>query len=90
VEAQQSLEQHQLQAEILPVDPISLEKEQQLHKNLHQACRQEEEYWRQKSRSLWLQSGDKNTNFFHKQAEGRKQFNSIKEISLPRANHLQF
>ena len=40
----------------------------------------EEEYWRQKSRSMWLQARDKNTNYFHKQAEARKKFKTINEI----------
>jgi hypothetical protein len=40
----------------------------------------EEEHWRQKSRSLWLQAGDKNTSYFHKQDEARKNFKSVNEI----------
>jgi hypothetical protein len=71
---------HQLNMEEGNPNPNSLEKETTLHRKLHSACREEEEYWRQKSRSLWLKAGDKNTNFFHKQAEARKQFNSVKEI----------
>jgi hypothetical protein len=33
-----------------------------------------------KSRNLWLQAGDKNTTFFHKQAEAWKNFNTVTEI----------
>ena len=57
-----------------------LQKEVELQKSLHKASRDKEEYWRQKSRNLWLQVGDKNTSFFHKQAEARKQFKNISEI----------
>ena len=32
--------------------------------------------------SLWLQSGDKNTANFHKQAQFRRQFNSVKGITV--------
>ena len=42
--------------------------------------RTEEEYWTQKVRCLWLKNGGKNTNFFHKQAKGRKNYKVVKEI----------
>ena len=35
---------------------------------------------RLKSRSLWLKAGDRNSSFFHKQAQARKCINSISEI----------
>ena len=48
-------------------------QEADLQKELHRAYKEEEEeYWRYKSRSLWLLAGDKNTSFFHKQAEALK------------------
>ena len=31
---------------------------------------------------LWLQARDKNTTFFHKQAQARKIYNSINEIQM--------
>ena len=57
-----------------------LQKEEDLQKEYHRACRAKEEHWRQKSRSLWMQAGDKNTSYFHKQAESRKQFKIVNEI----------
>ena len=59
-----------------------LQKEENLQKYFHRACRVEEEYWRQKSRSMWLQAGDKNTRYFHKQAEARKHFKTVNEIQF--------
>ena len=55
-------------------------KETELQKALFQACRVEEEYWRQKSKSMWLESGDKNTTYFHKQAEARKNYKAVTKI----------
>lgn len=42
--------------------------------------REEEEKWRIKSRQMWLESGDKNTSFFHKQATARQIRNTITAI----------
>ena len=68
--------------EATPISKEDLEKEVSLHQDLHAACRQEEEFWRQKSRSLWLKVGDQNTVFFHKQAEVRKYYKTVQEIQL--------
>jgi hypothetical protein len=59
-----------------------LDQEDHLQRKWHQACREEEIYWQQKSRILWLEAGDKNTNYFHKQAEARKQFKVVNEIHV--------
>lgn len=37
----------------------------------------EEEYWRTKSRILWLQAGDKNTRYFHSKTKQRRHINRI-------------
>ena len=41
----------------------------------------EEEYWRIKSRSLWLKVVDWNTSFFHRQYRARLSRNDISEIT---------
>ena len=64
------------------VTPTLLNWEAELQRKYHKACREEEIYWRVKSRTLWLQAGDKNTSFFHKQAQARKIYNSISEIQM--------
>jgi hypothetical protein len=41
----------------------------------------EEDYWRQKSRAIWLKCGDRNTIFFHKFASARRNQKHIWEIN---------
>jgi hypothetical protein len=55
-----------------------LAREEHLQREMHKSCREEEGYWQYKSRSLWLESRDKNTTYFHKQAKERKQFSTVK------------
>jgi len=50
----------------------SKEQENALYAQLSHINREEETKWRIKSRQLWLQGGDKNTAYFHKQATPRK------------------
>ena len=57
-----------------------LSQEKDLYWQLYHTNRAEEEKWRIKSRILWLQSGDKNTTFFHKHATVIKAKNSIASI----------
>jgi ribonuclease HI len=67
-----------------------IDQEAQLQQCYHKACLAEEEYWRLKSRNLWLKAGDRNTAFFHKQAQVRKCFNTISEIKVDRDTHNDF
>ncbi|CAB4262986.1 unnamed protein product [Prunus armeniaca] len=44
---------------------------------LDKCLEQEEIYWHQRSRVQWLQHGDRNTSFFHKQATSRRKKNAL-------------
>ena len=81
-QAQAELESHQTHMDSSPALDYNLRKEEYLQKNYFSACRIEEDYWRQKSRILWLLSGDKNTKYFHKQAEARKNYKVVSEINF--------
>jgi hypothetical protein len=59
-----------------------LQQEDHLQRKWHKDFHEEENYWRQKSRSLWLEAGYRNTSYFHKQAEARKQFKTVTEIQV--------
>jgi hypothetical protein len=48
-----------------------------LEKKRRELLQAREEEWRQKSRSLWLHSGDENTKIFQAYAKGRKLANTI-------------
>jgi hypothetical protein len=77
---QTDLETHQDNIEEAEISSDILKREEELQQKFQNACRQEEEYWRQKSRSLWLKSRDKNTSYFYKQAQVRRGYNFISEI----------
>ncbi|XP_013616941.1 PREDICTED: uncharacterized protein LOC106323347 [Brassica oleracea var. oleracea] len=47
---------------------------------LNDAYLSEEEYWRQRSRLLWLSLSDRNTGFFHATAKNRKRANAFTVI----------
>ena len=64
-ESLQNLEKIQLEMEVTEITPALLEKEQKSQFNSFQVFRQEEEYWRLKSRSTWLKAGDRDTSFFY-------------------------
>lgn len=87
---QSSLDTHQIQMEDADITNEILDKEAYLQQRYHKACLAKEEYWRLKSRSLWLKAGDRNSAFFHKQAQSRKCFNSIFEIKEENVIHKNF
>ncbi|KAH7847914.1 hypothetical protein Vadar_031561 [Vaccinium darrowii] len=51
-----------------------------LEKELGEAWVQEEKFWRQKARILWMVEGDRNTSFFHAKVTQRRKRNAIAGI----------
>ena len=49
----------------------NMERMNGVKKEIREILHHEEVFWRQRSRSIWLPVGDKNTNFFHQRASQR-------------------
>ncbi|KAJ0261902.1 Alpha carbonic anhydrase domain-containing protein [Hirschfeldia incana] len=62
-------------------DPVSRDDLiHEINTKLLQAYKAEEEYWRQRSRQLWLTLGDSNTGYFHASTKARKSRNRLTVI----------
>ncbi|CAN1246044.1 LINE-1 retrotransposable element ORF2 protein [Linum grandiflorum] len=58
-------------------NPIPWSQITLLEQELGEACTEESHYWRQKCRNDWLDSGDRNTVFFHRATIARQHFNRL-------------
>jgi 23S rRNA maturation-related 3'-5' exoribonuclease YhaM len=54
------------------------------------ALHNEENEWRLKSRAVWLQTGDKNTSFFHKKEKSRQNRNTVEEIKTAPGTRINY
>lgn len=61
-------------------ESISSEEDLELKWKLCAAYKEEELYWKQKSRVLWLRDGDRNTRYFHAKTKQRRARNRITQL----------
>lgn len=61
-------------------DPISIKVVQTEKKRLSDIYVQHEIFWRQRSKHLWLQEGDKNSKYFHAATKNRCKANQILKL----------
>ncbi|XP_074271259.1 uncharacterized protein LOC141595187 [Silene latifolia] len=59
---------------------VNVKERRRLMGEITHLLRQEEMFWRQRSRTLWLKDRDRNTKYFHRKARQRKNKNNIKHI----------
>lgn len=58
-------------------DALSVKQYEEAKQQLHLILDQKEIFWRQGSKQLWLQSGDRNTRYFHSACNTRRRLNRI-------------
>ena len=61
-------------------DPALMVRTRETKTEINNLLHQEELAWRQRSRAIWLPTGDKNTKFFHQRATQRKHKNQIRGV----------
>lgn len=61
-------------------DSISTEEELELKWKLCEAYREEELFWKHKSRTIWLREGDRNTKFFRAKTKQQRARNRITKL----------
>lgn len=78
----------QMQSKQLTLEDLSIQNNPKnlptirtLKHEINTLLNQDEIFWCQRSRSIWLPVGDKNTNFFHQRASQHCQKNHISEIT---------
>ena len=58
----------------------NLDKINEVRREINDLLHHEEVLWRQRSRSIWLSAGDKNTKYFHQQASQPRRKNTIEGL----------
>ncbi|XP_075654705.1 uncharacterized protein LOC142624853 [Castanea sativa] len=71
---------------LIPADSHRIQLRNATRAELNELICQEEAYWHQRSKVAWLQSGDRNTKFFHAVASHRRRRNEISKLKDSNGN----
>jgi len=69
-------------------DRVKSNQVDKYHQEWDNLCKQEEIFWRQKSRVQWLKEGERNTIFFHRSTMANRTHNIISSIKNKYGNLL--
>jgi len=83
------LESHQSRMEEIISSTEDLSLEMMLQANLRKGCKNKEEYWWLKLRSLWFKGGDRNSSFFHKSFQAHQNQNFVEAVRTEEGENLQ-
>ncbi|XP_057837892.1 uncharacterized protein LOC131048061 [Cryptomeria japonica] len=79
---QLELEEMQDKIQTSGYNEVSINEENEVLVKYHKIIKREEEFWKQRSRSLWLKVGGRNTRFFHMTAMKHKATNKISKLRI--------
>ncbi|KAK1323417.1 hypothetical protein QJS10_CPA02g01110 [Acorus calamus] len=86
--SRENLAEIQARLQLHPMDQNLITEEQLARAKYQGNLQQEECFLRQKSRQLWLSSGDSNSRFFYDSLKNRTTINTIRSLHLPGGEEL--
>jgi hypothetical protein len=87
VEDQIVKKERELQLLQMQEDNFDINKENQIKDELQNILQHEDLKWRQRAKETWLQSGDKNTKYFHASASQKHRRNVVERIIDQHGRH---
>lgn len=71
-------------------DSHSVQVVKEEKKKLSETYAQQEVFWRQRSKQLWLREGDQNSTYFHAATKNRRKINQISHLQDSHENKVEW